>query len=100
MKMGGRKYLPKMERFQPKLGGWNLCVFARLAVGVTLLYNLCRHVPLTETVITCITTKYDLEIKFESRYRFSLILDVDVIAKLFIVIGIIRRKKCLLKRLI
>ena len=74
--------------------------FARLAVGVTLLYNLCQHVPLTGTVITCITTKYDLEIKFKSRYRLSLILDADVIAKLFIVIGIIRRKKCLLKSVI
>ena len=56
--------------------------------------------PLTGTVITCITTKYDLEIKFKSRYRLSLILDADVIAKLFIVIGIIRRKKCLLKSVI
>ena len=100
MKMGGRKYLPKTEGFQPKLEGWNLCFFARLAVGVTLLYNLCQHVPLTGTVITCITTKYDLEIKFKSRYRLSLILDADVIAKLFIVIGIIRRKKCLLKSVI
>lgn len=28
--------------------------------GVTLLYGLCGHVPLTGTVITCVATGYDL----------------------------------------
>ena len=28
--------------------------------GVTLLYGLCGHVPLTGTVITCVATEYDL----------------------------------------
>ena len=38
--------------------------------------------------------------KFESRYRFSLISDTDVIAKLFILVGIIHSKTCLLKSVI
>lgn len=80
--------MPKTGGFQPKLEGWNLYYFFwKVAVGVTPLYGLCQHVALTGTVITCVTTRNDLTLmKLERGYRFSLISDTDMIAKLFIVI--------------
>ena len=79
----------KNKRFPAKAGGLEslLFFFARFAVGVTPLYGPCRHVALTGTVITCVTTRNDLTLmKLESRYRFSLVSDTDMIAKLFSVI--------------
>ena len=80
--------MPKTRGFQPKLEGWNLYYFfCKVRSGVTPLYGLCRHVALTGTVITCVTIRNDLTLmKLERRYRFSLISDTDMIAKLFIVI--------------
>ena len=53
--------MPKTRGFQPKLEGWNLYYFfCKVHSGVTPLYGLCRHVALTGTVITCVTTRNDL----------------------------------------
>ena len=80
--------MPKTRGFQPKLEGWNLYYFfCKVRSGVTPLYGLCKHVALTGTVITWVTIRNDLTLmKLERRYRFSLISDTDMIAKLFIVI--------------